>query len=67
MKESELTNIVRMLGHHITEAPRKLPANKISEQWTRLNLIDPLLKALGWDDPFEVIPADSSIHGDWID
>jgi hypothetical protein len=67
MKESELINLVRRLGHHITEAPSKLPANKISEIWTRLNLIDPLLKALGWDNLYEVIPGDSSIHDDFID
>lgn len=67
MKESELINLVRRLGHHITEAPSKLPPNKISEQWTRLNLIDPLLKALGWDNPYEVLAGDSSINDDWID
>jgi len=67
MKESELTNLVRRLGQNITEAPSRLPENKITEGWTRLMLIDPLLKALGWDDLYEVIPEDSSIDHGWID
>lgn len=67
MKESELINLVRKLGRYITEAPSKLPPNKISEDWTRLNLIDPLMRGLGWENPFEIIPGDSSINGDWID
>jgi hypothetical protein len=67
MKESDLTNLVRRLGHYITKARSELPASKIAEQWTRHNLIDPLLKELGWDDPFEVFPGDPSVNDDWID
>jgi hypothetical protein len=67
MKGSEITNLVRKLGHDITEAPSKLPANKISEEWTKHNLIDPLLTALGWDNPYEVLLEDPSIHNDFMD
>ena len=44
MKESELLNVVRKLGHHITDAPSKLPANKISEQFGNDSTPDEALK-----------------------
>lgn len=68
MKGSELTNELRKLINLTIEAPKKLPPKTMNEEWTKKHLIVPLLEALGWDNPYEVLPEDSPDHvEDWID
>ena len=68
MKGSELTNVLRRLINLTIDAPKKLPPKTMNEEWTKKHLIVPLLEALGWDNPYEVLPEDSPDHvEDWID
>jgi len=68
MKGTELTNLVRKLGNLIIDAPKRLPPKTMNEEWTKKHLIVPLLEALGWDNPYEVLPEDSPNYvEDWID
>jgi hypothetical protein len=68
MKANELTNAVRNLGTLITDAPSKLSPKTMNEEWTKKHLIVPLLEALGWNSPYEVLPEDSPVDiDDWID
>ena len=62
MKGSELTNVVRKLGNLVMDAPKKLPPKTMNEEWTKKHLIVPLMEALGWDNPYEVLPEDSPVH-----
>lgn len=68
MKGTELKNLVRKLGNLIIDAPKRLPPKTMNEEWTKGHLIVPLLEALGWDNPYEVLPEDSPTYvEDWID
>lgn len=59
MKESEFTNEVCKFSKLIIKAPNKLPPKTLNEEWTKKYLIGPLLEALGWDSPFEVLLENS--------
>jgi hypothetical protein len=59
MKGSKLTDVIRRLASLAIDAPKKLGPKTMNEQWTKKSLIVPLMEALGWDDPFEVLPEDS--------
>ena len=68
MKGTDLVNLVRKLGNLITDAPKRLPPKTMNEEWTKKHLIVPLMEALGWDNPYELLPEDSpSYVEDWID
>ena len=62
MKGSELTDVVRKLAALSMDAPQRLGQKTMNEEWTKKSLIVPLLDALGWDDPYEVLPEDSPEH-----
>jgi len=62
MKGSKLTDVVRRLAVLAMNAPIKLSPKTMNEEWTKRSLIVPLMEALGWDDPYEVLPEDSPEH-----
>jgi hypothetical protein len=51
---SELCKIARIA----INAPKRLPPWRMNEEWTKRHLIIPLLKALGWDNPYEILSED---------
>jgi len=58
MRGSELTDVVRKLAALSLNAPKTLSPKTMNEEWTKRSLIVPLMQALGWDDPYEVLPED---------
>jgi hypothetical protein len=68
MASRELTNLVKDLSHNIITAPDRLQLSERNEEWTKVVLILPLLKGLGWDIATDVSYESSpdDIEG-WLD
>lgn len=54
MASGELTNLVKDLSQIIINAPNKLQPSERNEEWTKIVLILPLIRGLGWDSATDV-------------
>ena len=70
MASKELTNLVKDLSQKIINAPNELEQSERNEEWTKVVLILPLLKGLGWDSATDIIyesrPDDTEGRLDFI-
>lgn len=54
MTSAKLTNLIKDLSQIIIDAPNKFQQNQLNEEWTKFNLIVPLLEGLGWSRTWDL-------------